>query len=71
MTIRYLIATTFLVCGAFLLIAARQVARDIFELREDNRAFSCYAVPVKYEVFLCYVKSFTFCTLIGSFRLLV
>eukprot|EP00267_Zea_mays_P048945 XP_020401566.1 uncharacterized protein LOC100303977 isoform X1 [Zea mays] len=49
----------------------RQVARDIFELREDNRAFSCYAVPVKYEVFLCYVKSFTFCTLIGSFRLLV
>ena len=28
MTIRYLIATTFLVCGAFLLIAARQVARD-------------------------------------------
>ncbi|XP_008663267.1 uncharacterized protein [Zea mays] len=27
----------------------RQVARDIFELREDNRAFSCYAVPVKYE----------------------
>lgn len=49
----------------------RQVARDISELREDNRAFSCYAVPVKYEVFLCYVKSFTFCTLIGSFRLLV
>ncbi|RLN04569.1 uncharacterized protein C2845_PM13G16920 [Panicum miliaceum] len=28
---------------------ARQLARDILELREDNRAFSCYAVSVKYK----------------------
>lgn len=28
---------------------ARQVARDILELREDNRAFNCYAVSVKYK----------------------
>jgi hypothetical protein len=31
---------------------ARQVARDILELREDNRAFNCYAVSVKYKVLL-------------------
>jgi hypothetical protein len=29
---------------------ARQVARDILELRQDNRAFNCYAVSVKYKV---------------------
>ncbi|KAL6840385.1 hypothetical protein ACP4OV_030195 [Aristida adscensionis] len=28
---------------------ARQLARDILELREDNRAFNCYAVTVKYK----------------------
>ncbi|CAO2167473.1 unnamed protein product [Urochloa humidicola] len=28
---------------------ARQIARDILELREDNRAFNCYAVSVKYK----------------------
>jgi len=28
---------------------ARQLARDILELREDNRAFNCYAVSVKYK----------------------
>ncbi|GJN16950.1 hypothetical protein PR202_gb03979 [Eleusine coracana subsp. coracana] len=28
---------------------ARQIARDIIELREDNRAFNCYAVSVKYK----------------------
>lgn len=31
---------------------ARQLARDILELREDNRAFSCYAVSVKYKVLM-------------------
>jgi hypothetical protein len=52
---------------------ARQIARDILELRDDNRAFNCYAVSVKYKVLIgahvipipsapspCYVKSFTF-----------
>jgi hypothetical protein len=29
---------------------ARQVARDILELRQDNRAFNCYVVSVKYKV---------------------
>ncbi|XP_066307768.1 uncharacterized protein [Miscanthus floridulus] len=28
---------------------ARQIARDILELREDNRAFNSYAVSVKYK----------------------
>ncbi|CAL4972517.1 unnamed protein product [Urochloa decumbens] len=28
---------------------SRQIARDILELREDNRAFNCYAVSVKYK----------------------
>ncbi|KAJ1286770.1 hypothetical protein BS78_03G377200 [Paspalum vaginatum] len=28
---------------------ARQIARDILELREDNRAFNCYAISVKYK----------------------
>ncbi|KAG8054251.1 hypothetical protein GUJ93_ZPchr0001g31663 [Zizania palustris] len=28
---------------------ARQLARDILELRDDNRAFNCYAVSVKYK----------------------
>lgn len=28
---------------------ARQIARDILELRDDNRAFNCYAVSVKYK----------------------
>ncbi|CAN8275869.1 unnamed protein product [Cochlearia groenlandica] len=28
---------------------ARQLARDILELREGNRAFACYAVSVKYK----------------------
>ena len=53
---------------------ARQIARDILELREDNRAFNSYAVSVKYKVLIiahvipshqspCYAKSFTFgCT---------
>lgn len=29
---------------------ARQLARDILDLRDDNRAFTCYAVSVKYKV---------------------
>ncbi|VAH67538.1 unnamed protein product [Triticum turgidum subsp. durum] len=29
---------------------ARQIARDILEIRQDNRALSCYAVAVKYKV---------------------
>jgi hypothetical protein len=29
---------------------ARQIARDILEIREDNRALACYAVAVKYKV---------------------
>lgn len=29
---------------------ARQLVRDILEIREGNRAFSCYAVSVKYKV---------------------
>ncbi|XP_047058895.1 uncharacterized protein LOC124665538 [Lolium rigidum] len=28
---------------------ARQIARDILEIREDNRALACYAVAVKYK----------------------
>lgn len=28
---------------------ARQLARDILDLRDDNRAFTCYAVSVKYK----------------------
>lgn len=32
---------------------ARQLARDIFELREGNRALGTYAVSVKYKVSLC------------------
>ncbi|KAF7025296.1 hypothetical protein CFC21_037499 [Triticum aestivum] len=28
---------------------ARQIARDILEIRQDNRALSCYAVAVKYK----------------------
>ncbi|KAL6616594.1 hypothetical protein ACP70R_038864 [Stipagrostis hirtigluma subsp. patula] len=28
---------------------ARQLARDILELRDENRAFNCYAVSVKYK----------------------
>lgn len=31
---------------------ARQLARDILEIREGNRAFACYAVSVKYKVHL-------------------
>jgi hypothetical protein len=31
---------------------ARQIARDILELREDNRAFNCYAVSIKYKVLM-------------------
>lgn len=31
---------------------ARQIVRDILELREDNRAFNCYAVSVKYKVIM-------------------
>jgi hypothetical protein len=31
---------------------ARQIARDILELRDDNRAFNCYAVSVKYKVLI-------------------
>lgn len=31
---------------------ARQLARDIFELREGNRALGTYAVSVKYKVSL-------------------
>lgn len=33
--------------------AARQLARDILELREGNRALGSYAVSVKYKVYLC------------------
>ena len=29
---------------------ARQIARDILEIRQDNRALACYAVAVKYKV---------------------
>lgn len=29
---------------------ARQLVRDILEIREGNRAFACYAVSVKYKV---------------------
>ena len=29
---------------------ARQLARDILEIRESNRAFACYAVSVKFKV---------------------
>jgi len=36
---------------------ARRLARDILELREDNRAFNCYAVSVKYKV-LMLMRSF-------------
>lgn len=31
---------------------ARQLARDILELRQGNRALGTYAVSVKYKVFL-------------------
>lgn len=31
---------------------ARQLVRDILQLREGNRAFSCFALSVKYKVCL-------------------
>lgn len=33
---------------------ARQLVRDILELREGNRALGTYAVSVKYKVFLVF-----------------
>lgn len=35
---------------------ARQLVRDILELREGNRALGTYAVSVKYKVFLVFFK---------------
>lgn len=38
---------------------ARQLARDILELRQGNRALGTYAVSVKYKVFflrLCFIS---------------
>lgn len=32
---------------------ARQLARDILELREGNRALGTFAFSVKYKVFIC------------------
>ena len=41
---------------------ARQLARDILELREGNRALGTYAVSVKYKVVACFFCiGFTHC----------
>lgn len=38
---------------------ARQLARDILELRQGNRALGTFAVSVKYKVFLLYITTLT------------
>ena len=38
---------------------ARQLARDILELREGNRALGTFAVSVKYKVYLLIVQNST------------
>lgn len=38
---------------------ARQLVRDILEIREGNRAFACYAVSVKYKVHFSVTLYFT------------
>lgn len=34
---------------------ARQLVRDILELRQENRALGCFAVFVKYKVYTCFL----------------
>lgn len=47
---------------------ARQLARDILELREGNRALGTYAVAVKYKVYtLFYLLDVLFCLFVLRF----